>query len=143
MTDTLPVYEDASGREHRNPWVDVVFIQDIDFLYEEEPDLVTAWDSWDYEAVADYLANWDYGHETDQAHTTDEDPRRAPGIDVAHEFELAPDHLYYLVVNRQLRYVTLYRRPLDWEPFGFAHGGHHTNSGWFCDTCNSPLCDLA
>lgn len=119
-TDLLPTYIGPDGREHRNPWVDVIFVQDVYAFEEEDQVLATAYREGDLDAVVDYLAAWDYGTETDQAHTTDDDPHNPPGFDRAHDIQLAPGQDYVLVVNRQLDYLALYRRPLDWEDGAFA-----------------------
>lgn len=119
MTDTLPVYVGPDGREHRNPWVDIVFFQGEQY---DDPDLMKLLAAgWlDYQAIADYLAQWDYGTETDQAHTTDEDPRTADRWADVVEVEIAPGHTYVLTVNRPLGTYGLARRPLDWEDGAFA-----------------------
>lgn len=118
MTD-LPVYIGPDGQEHRNPWVDIIFIQG--HQYDDAPlDALMDADSLDPDAIADYLAQWDYGTETDQSHTTDEDPRTADRFATAYYVELAEGHDYVLTVNRQLGTLSLSRRPLDWVDGEFA-----------------------
>lgn len=119
MPETLPIYEDALGRQCRNPWVEIVFFQGHQY---DDPHLTRLLEAdWpDAHTIAEYLANWDYGNETDGAHTTDEDPFTADPYATAVELELAVGHDYVLTMNRQLGLVGLYRRPLDWEEGAFA-----------------------
>lgn len=143
MSTELPVYLGPDGREHRNPWVSIVFFQGEQY---DDPDLnrlLTA--EWlDHQAIADYLAQWDFGTETDQAHTTDEDPRTADRWADVIDVEIAPGHEYVLTTNRGLSTYSLSRRPLDYSLLEFAHGGHELpmSGAWHCDTCNSPYCEL-
>lgn len=118
-TENLPVYVGPDGREHRNPWVDIVFMQGHQY---DDPalTLLAEADFVDVTEIADYLAQWDYGTETDQAHTTDQDPRTADPFDTVHEVTLAEGHDYVLTMNRALGTISLSRRPLDWVDGEFA-----------------------
>ena len=92
---------DTSG-----PWVSIVFLDGDDYetAMDETNDAGGS-----ITALADYLAQWDYGDETDMAHTGD----FAPGsLDTLHE---APSGGldYVLSINHRLGYVSLNRRPLS------------------------------
>ena len=80
-------------------WVDVVFIQDTS---EEDFDF----DNSSYEDIVEYLSNWDYGDETDSAHTTD-------GAQWGTYDDLFEHNGYVLSFNLALGYYGLNRRPLN------------------------------
>ena len=80
-------------------WVDVVFIQDTS---EDDFDF----DNSSYEDIVEYLSNWDYGDETDSAHTTD-------GAQWGTYDDLFEHNGYVLSFNLALGYYSLNRRPLN------------------------------
>lgn len=89
-------------------YVDVVFVQDWDEFEGDAPE----WGDW--QAMAEYLTQWDYGTETDDAHTrVDDNGRRGAGTD---DMIVATvndgDIEYRLTVNLGLRYASLTREPL-------------------------------
>lgn len=85
-----------------NPIVDVVFIQD----WTQESD-APGWGDW--AAMGEYLSRWDYGTETDDAHTLDSAPFGA----YDDSFALDVGGLrYWLTVNHGMQYAGLTRRPL-------------------------------
>lgn len=119
MSDALPVYIDALGIERRNPWVCVVFFQGHQYGDPHLERLMEA--DWpDEHTIAEYLANWDYGDETDAGDTSDHDPHTNDQHATTVELELAVGHNYVLTMNRPLGTVGLYRRPLDWADGEFA-----------------------
>ena len=79
-------------------WVDVVFIQDTG---EEEFDFDYA----SYEEIVEYLSQWDYGKETDDAHTTDDASWGSADTLFEHNG-------YVLSFNLGLGYYGLNRRPI-------------------------------
>lgn len=95
---------DATGQ-----WVDVVFIQDWDEElseageYGQDPIEFGDWDK-----MAEYMAKWDYGTETDDAHTS--------GSCWGQQDTLVEVNVggldYVLSANWGLRYASLNRRPL-------------------------------
>ena len=93
-----------------NDWVDVVFMQgdDFDLMREELGDK----DS--FQDIAEYLAQWDYGDETDMAHTKSFEDGDMPGglSDVPRWVEVGGTH-YVVVVNGSYGYASLNRRPLS------------------------------
>jgi hypothetical protein len=81
-------------------WVDVVFLQGDE--YDEISDF-------GIQDMADYLAQWDYGDETDAAHTLADKPWGSSD----REYEVTSGGLdYVLAVNYGLGYASLNRRPL-------------------------------
>ena len=87
-------------------FVDVVFVEDWDAEVKRVHG-APAWGEWD--EIARYLARWDFGEETDRAHTTDTDP--AGSLDY-HNFHTIGGVQYRLTYNPGLRYVALTRRPV-------------------------------
>ena len=80
-------------------WVDVVFMQGDD--YNEVADL-------GIDEMAAHMAQWDYGHDTDFAHTRD----GAPWGPADRLYEVNLDGLdYVLTVNHPEGYASLNRRP--------------------------------
>lgn len=79
-------------------WVNVVFIQGDE--YDEIADF-------GIQEMAEYLSQWDYGDETDAAHTRDE----APWGTSDRTYEVSVGGLEY-TVNYGLGYASLNRRPL-------------------------------
>lgn len=134
--EPLPTYRDVFGVAHPNPWVSIVFITDADTdatLAEFRPA-----DGWTPGTIAAALTRWDVGDESDAANTSDVDPRTSRD-----RYATVTEHkidglTYWLTVNAYLDDVVLTRRPLDWTPTGFAHGG---DADW-CDTCNAATCVL-
>jgi hypothetical protein len=120
MPDTLPAYLDHFGVERRDPWVDVVFVQGFDPHDDPELAALLSADQYDVDAIADYLAQWDFGNETDGAHTTDQNPRTADRFARVYDVTLAEGHDYVLTMNDALGTLSLSRRPLDWAPGEFA-----------------------
>lgn len=92
---------DTSG-----PWVDVVFAdgEDYDACMDDANN-----NGGSTEAVAAHLAQWDYGTETDDAHTRDAAPWGK--ADTLHAVTVDGQD-YVLAVNHPLGYVSLNRRPL-------------------------------
>ncbi len=89
------------------PWVDIVFVDgdDYDAAVDAANDAGGSID-----AVAEYLSQWDYGTETDDAHTRDTAPWGA--ADTLHPVTV--DGLdYVLTVNHRIGYYSLNRRPLS------------------------------
>lgn len=94
------------------PWVDVVFIQDWDIEWQGDSDDVPEWGDW--EAMAQYLSQWDYGTETDDAQTQE---WGAGYYDDVHHFTIGG--LEYVLTTGPLKmngYAGLVRRPL-----GYVH----------------------
>jgi len=88
------------------PIVDVVFIQEWNIEADENPG-APEWGDW--EAMAEYLAQWDYGDETDAAHTVD----YWQGGTYDDTYQVRVGGLtYWLNVEWGLRYAGLTRRPL-------------------------------
>lgn len=84
-------------------WVDVVFIDGED--YDEIADM-------GIDEMAEYLSQWDYGDETDMAHTRDGQPWGLSD----REYPITVGGLdYILAVNHPLGYASLNRRPIGWE----------------------------
>lgn len=81
-------------------WVDVVFMQGDD--YTEVADL-------GIDEMVAHMAQWDYGQETDYAHTRDEAPWGP--ADRLYEVNLG-GIAYTLTVNHHEGYASLNRRPL-------------------------------
>lgn len=93
-------------------YVDVVFVQNWDqFEIDNEGD-APEWGDW--QAMAEYLMQWDYGTETDDAYTmVDDSGRRGSGTyDVIVATVNDGDIEYRLTVNYGLRYASLTREPL-------------------------------
>jgi len=111
----------TTSPDNAGTWVDVIFVGDFD----ENPD-APALDA-DRQAIADYLAAWDEGVETDAAHTYEptrinfysSDPGDEDGL-IHYPWGSADDAYnvtvngqnYVLALNRGLRYASLSRRPL-------------------------------
>jgi hypothetical protein len=87
------------------PWVDVGF-HDGD-SYDQA--MAASDDGWDIDKLAEYLAQWDFGDETDGAHTRDEAPWGEG--DRVYEVEIGGLD-YILTTNHHFGYVSLNRRPL-------------------------------
>lgn len=90
--------------------VDIVFIQDWENEVEEQAQegvTVPEWGDWD--AIAEYLARWDFGQETDDAHTMTDWSPASSDWSVEVEVYGIP---YTLTYNEDLRYVGLVRRTL-------------------------------
>ena len=87
-------YKEAS--EYDGPWADVVFADGDD--YSECADM-------GIDEMADYLAQWDYGQETDDAHTRDAYPWGSSD----HVYRVGQ---YVLTANYRLGYASLNRRPM-------------------------------
>ena len=84
-------------------WVDVVFAQDSD--YDEISDM-------GIDEMAEHLAQWDYGRETDAAHTHDGKPWGSSD----REYNVTVGGTdYVLAVNYSLGYASLNRRPINNE----------------------------
>lgn len=84
------------------PIVDIVFVQDWDM-----EDLDVEWGDW--AAMAEYLAQWDFGDETDAAHTVD----YWQGGTYDDTYQVRVNGLtYWLNVESGLRYAGLTRRPV-------------------------------
>lgn len=81
-------------------WVDVVFLQGEE--YDEIADM-------GIQEMADYMAQWDYGHETDAAHIYDEKPWGS--VDYTYEVKSGGTD-YVLAINHPLNYASLNRRPI-------------------------------
>lgn len=97
MTNTI----DRTG-----PWVSVAFMDGDD--YETMID-ATNDNGGSTGAAVEYLAQWDYGTETDEAHTTD-GAQWGPD-DTAHEVTFGGiDYVY--ATNHYMGYVSLNRRPI-------------------------------
>lgn len=89
------------------PWVDVVFV-DGDNYHGDGDELPNVGDM-GIEEMAQYLSQWDYGDETDAAHTRDE----APWGSSDRTYNVTVGGLdYVLAVNYPLGYASLNRRPL-------------------------------
>ena len=83
------------------PWVDACFMQDSD--YDEISDM-------GIQEMAEYMAQWDYGTETDDAHTRD----GAVWGSSDREYEVTVAGLdYVLAENNAWGYASLNRRPLE------------------------------
>lgn len=91
---------DTSGR-----WVDVVFVQDThehdDFDFDEAS----------FDEVIEYLTQWDFGDETDAAHTMDE--WSAGSSDDVYVSDNPALSDYVLTYNLRLGYYGLVRRPFE------------------------------
>lgn len=81
-------------------WVDVLYVQDWD----DEPDM-PEWQ--DRDAMAEYMTQWDFGVETDAAHTKDTGP-----IASYWHSEHIIGGLTYTLATSRLGDAALYRRPL-------------------------------
>ena len=93
-------------------YVDIVFVQDWESEREEQAREGNALPEWgDWEAIAEYLTQWDFGDESDAAHTVTADT--PPWGNWDDTLELVIHGLNYVVSwNSGLRYVGLIRRPL-------------------------------
>lgn len=82
------------------PWVDVVFMQG-----EEYSDIADM----GLDEMVDYLSQWDYGDETDAAHTHEHEHLwgSADAVTVVGEYVLSQNH--------RLGYVGLSRRSAGWD----------------------------
>lgn len=83
-------------------YVDVVFVQDWD-----QEDDAPEWG--DRDAMAEYLTQWDFGTETDDAHAG---PWSSGTHDDVTEHEVG-GLTYWLITNRDMHYAGLTRAPLD------------------------------
>lgn len=81
-------------------WVDVVFLRGEDY---------EALDEMTIQEMADYMAQWDYGTETDAAHIYDQKPWGSDD----REYEVtAGGEEYVLAINYGMGYASLNRRPI-------------------------------
>lgn len=84
-------------------WVDVIFIQGDDY-YEIS--------DYGIQEMAEHLAQWDYGTETDYAHTCAGKPWGSSD----REYDVTVGGLdYVLAVNHSWGYASLNRRPINTE----------------------------
>jgi hypothetical protein len=83
------------------PWVDVVFLQSWD---DEDVDP----NEMGIQEMAEYLAQWDFGDETDAAHTRDE----APWGSEDRIYEVSVGGIDYVMTTHRFGYASLNRRPL-------------------------------
>jgi hypothetical protein len=90
----------AVESEYDGPWVDVVFAQDRDD-YEECADM-------GIDEMVEHLSQWDYGQETDDAHTCETHPWGSDD----RTYKVGE---YVLTINYRLGYVSLNRRPIGAE----------------------------
>lgn len=98
----IPADSELRDAPKSDPWVDVVFLQGDD--YDEIADM-------GIDEMAEYMAQWDYGDETDFAHTRDS----APWGSSDREYNVSVGGLdYILAVNHPLGYASLNRRPLSY-----------------------------
>lgn len=88
-----------------NKWVDVVFVQDYSEILEVAPEI----DVSDRDALAEYLTQWDFGDETDAAHTRSGEPWGAEDMLSEHVI----GGLTYTLGTHRFGYVSLNRRPLE------------------------------
>lgn len=88
-------------------FVDIVFVQDIDSERDEMGTTVP--DRGDRDALAEYLAQWDYGTETDDAHTGTADGWGP--YDTLSEHTVGG--LTYVLGTHPFGYAYLARRPLS------------------------------
>ena len=100
MRTTTSIHEDVTG-----PWVTIVFLDGDDF------DACEEYAESDSGTMGEYMARWDYGTETDGAHTAD-GAQWGSGDRVWTE-EIGGT-LYAVAVNFGLSYASLSRRPLDY-----------------------------
>jgi hypothetical protein len=85
-------------------WVDVGFHDGDDY-----DAAMAASNDGDVDKLAEYLAQWDYGQETDDAHTTD--GAQWGSDDFLYDVEVGGLE-YVISVNHRVGYVSLNRRPL-------------------------------
>ena len=86
--------------------VDVVFIQDWDDAVETDDAPVFG----ERAAMAEYLTRWDFGNETDEAHTLGAEPYGTGDTLSTH---VIGGRTYTLSTNGYLRYAGLTRAPLE------------------------------
>lgn len=91
-----------------DPWVDVVFVQDVDG---HDIDMRGA----NPLDIAEYLSQWDYGEETDRAHTMDGRPWGRS--DYVETFVIGGVE-YVLSWPHSRMWCGLSRRPLDYKDEG-------------------------
>lgn len=96
------------GQKLSEKWVDVVFVQNDD--YNKIADLGVD------EMVA-YLSQWDYGTETDDAHTHPRHVPELPTQDSVHQVSINGVQ-YTLNVNHRFGYAGLSRRPVQFSDTG-------------------------
>lgn len=104
----INVVPENVGQKLTEKWVDVVFAQGDD--YNKIADLGVD------EMVA-YLSQWDFGTETDEAHTEDRPVDRSSGDDRVHQVSINGVK-YTLNVNRPYGYAGLSRRPVRFSDTG-------------------------
>lgn len=104
--------------ETTGPWVDVVFVDDWSAHVDGDESTAPAVElsrflsAEDVQALADYLSGWDYGDETDSAHTSD----RYSWGDSDDEYAVTVGGVdYVLAVAGMLDYVSLNRRPIGYR----------------------------
>ena len=87
-----------------NVWVEIVFMQDAEFAEIED---------FSVEEMAEYLARWDCGTETDYAHSREYDDGRYPWGASDRTYDVSVGGIdYVLSVNHHIGYAGLCRRPL-------------------------------
>lgn len=84
-------------------WVDVVFVQDDE--YHQIADM-------GIDEMAAYLAQWDYGQETDDARTRDEQSWGTADREYAVNVD---GQDYILAINHPMSYASLNRRPINYR----------------------------
>lgn len=89
--------------------VDIVFIQDWESERDDNPE-TPEWGEW--EAMAEYLTQWDFGTETDYAHALESEPWGTS--DDTREFVIG-GLAYTLSTNSHLHYAGLTRAALETE----------------------------
>ncbi|ATN94074.1 hypothetical protein J4U01_gp084 [Mycobacterium phage Kumao] len=86
--------------EMSNLWVEAAFIQDSEYAAVSDLGI---------QELAEHLAQWDYGDETDYAHTRDGEPWGTS--DYTHNVNVGGLD-YVLAINNAFGYASLNRRPL-------------------------------
>jgi hypothetical protein len=99
---TIHVVPENIGTKVSEKWVDIVFAQGDD--YTKIADMGV-------DEMVFYLAQWDYGHETDAAHTRQRATNEVIS-DRTHQVRIH-DLEYTLTVNHSFGYASLGRRPLS------------------------------
>lgn len=100
---TINVVPENIGRKVSEKWVDIVFVQGDD--YNKIADMGV-------DEMAAYLTQWDYGQETDDAHTRSVPVSESTGADRVHRVRFH-DLEYTLNVNHPHGYAGLSRRPVS------------------------------
>jgi hypothetical protein len=102
---TVNVVPENVGRKVTEKWVDVVFAQGDD--YNKIADL-------GIDEMVAYLSQWDYGTETDDAHTENRPVDQSTGDDRVHQVSINGVK-YTLNVNHRHGYAGLSRRPVQFS----------------------------